>query len=63
MHLVGFAYGAINERLMRHVGQVRGIGGSVEWYRTGSIDEEHYLNQIDVTFPVTARAGCPRVLE
>jgi hypothetical protein len=35
----------------------------VEWYRTGSIDEEQYLNQVDITFPVTTRAGIPRVLE
>ena len=62
-HLIGIAYQTIGERLMRHADSVQGSGGSVEWYRTGSIDEEHYLNQIDITFPVTARAGCPRVLE
>ena len=63
LHLIGVAYGIVGERLMAHADKVQGTGGSVEWYRTGSIGEDHYLNQIDITFPVTARAGCPRVLE
>jgi len=65
--LLGQAYGVISERLMRHTDSLAfGAGdfrGSVEWYRTGSIDEETYLNQVDISFPVTARTGGPRVLE
>jgi len=65
--LLGQAYGVISERLMRHADTLTfGAGdfrGSVEWYRTGSIDAETYLNQIDISFPVTAPAGGPRVLE
>ena len=30
---------------------------------TGSIDAEQYLNQVDITFPIKARADSPRVLE
>jgi len=66
-HLIGQAYGVISARLMAHADTISfgggDFGGSVEWYRTGSIDEETYLNQVDISFPVTARAGGPRVLE
>jgi AraC family transcriptional regulator len=65
--LLGEAYVEIGARIMRHADRLNfgagDFGGSVEWYRTGSIDEEQYLNQVDITFPVTARAGIPRVLE
>ncbi len=65
--LLGAAYGAIGKRLMRHAHYIAfgsgDVGSSVEWYRTGSIDENHFLNQIDISFPVTARADGPRVLE
>lgn len=61
-HLIGRAYEAIGERLMAHP-EMLVVGSSIEWYRTGSIDEQTYLNQVDITFPVTARAGGPRVLE
>lgn len=63
-HRVGEAYALISQRLMARAGHVDfGEGPPVEWYRTGSIDEEAYLNQVDIAFPVAARAGCPRVLE
>ena len=39
------------------------FGATIEWYRTGSVDAEQYLNQVDIAFPVTARASDPRVLE
>lgn len=61
--LIGRAYATISERLMRHARDfefgIGDFGATVEWYRTGSIDEEHYLNQVDITFPVTARARGP----
>jgi AraC family transcriptional regulator len=64
---LGLAYAVISDRLMAHAGAITfsagDFGGSVEWYRTGSIDNETYLNQVDITFPVTARTGGPRVLE
>jgi AraC family transcriptional regulator len=61
---IGEAYAVIGERVMAHADQLDfSPGGSVEWYRTGSIDEETYLNQVDISFPVKARAGGPRVLE
>jgi AraC family transcriptional regulator len=61
---LGEAYGVISDRLMSHTDELEfGVGGSVEWYRTGSIDEHTYLNQVDITFAVTARAGSPRVFE
>lgn len=47
---------------MAHPEMLR-FGASIEWYRTGSIDEETYLNQVDISFPVQTRAGSPRVLE
>ncbi|MGD8682896.1 MAG: AraC family transcriptional regulator [Chloroflexota bacterium] len=59
---IGEAYRLIGERLRRHPQMVR-FGPSIEWYRTGSIDEETYLNQVDISFPITARASDPRVLE
>lgn len=61
-HLIGRAYETIGERLMAHP-EMLVVGASIEWYRTGSIDADTYLNQVDITFPVTARAGSPRVLE
>lgn len=61
-HLIGLAYQVIGERLMAHPDMVV-FGSSIEWYRTGSINEESYLNQVDISFPVKARAGSPRVLE
>ena len=71
--LIGNAYTTISERIMRHAQEFEfgggDFGGTVEWYRTGSIDEHTYLNQIDITFPVTARArgpwnwSEPRILE
>lgn len=65
--MLGLAYAEISARIMRHADRLAfgsgGFRGSVEWYRTGSVDEEHYLNQVDITFPVTARADGPRVLE
>jgi AraC family transcriptional regulator len=61
--LLGHAYGTISERLMRHADAfdfgLDDFHGTVEWYRTGAIDDEHYLNQIDITFPVKARARGP----
>jgi AraC family transcriptional regulator len=63
-HLIGEAYQIIGERMARHAETLEfGTGGSVEWYRTGSIDSSSYLNQIDITFAASARAGGPRVLE
>ena len=63
-HLIGEAYQVIGERLTRHADTLElGSGGSVEWYRTGSIDGSTYFNQIDITFSASARAGGPRVLE
>jgi AraC family transcriptional regulator len=63
-HLIGEAYQVIGERMERHAATLDfGTGGSVEWYRTGSIDASTYLNQIDITFAASARAGGPRVLE
>ncbi len=59
---IGHAYELIGERLMAHPEMIV-FGASVEWYRTGSIDEETYLNQVDISFPVKARAGSPRVFE
>lgn len=65
--LIGQAYGIVSDRLMRHGDRLAfGAGdfsSSVEWYRTGSIDQETYLNQIDISFPVTVLGGGPRVLE
>ncbi|HZW00389.1 MAG TPA: AraC family transcriptional regulator [Candidatus Deferrimicrobium sp.] len=62
--LLGLAYAEIAARLMAHAGELEiGTSGSVEWYRTGSIDEEAYLNQVDISFPVQARAGARRVFE
>jgi AraC family transcriptional regulator len=61
---IGEAYVIIGERLAAHMDSLdAGAGGSVEWYRTGSIDADTYLNQVDIAFPVRARAGGPRVLE
>jgi AraC family transcriptional regulator len=63
-HLIGEAYRVIGERVARHADSLEfGTGGSVEWYRTGSIDAATYLNQIDITFEASARAAGPRVLE
>jgi predicted transcriptional regulator YdeE len=63
-HLIGETYQVIGERMARHAETLEfGTGGSVEWYRTGSIDSSSYLNQIDITFAASARAGGPRVLE
>jgi AraC family transcriptional regulator len=62
--LLGLAYAEIAARLVAHADEFRiGTSGSVEWYRTGSIDEEAYLNQVDISFPVQARAGARRVFE
>ena len=62
-HLIGEAYRIIGERMAAHADTLDlGTGGSVEWYRTGSIDDAMYLNQIDITFQASARAGGPRVL-
>jgi DNA gyrase inhibitor GyrI len=64
---LGLAYAEIGARIMRHADRLAmGAGdfrGSVEWYRTGSIDDDLYLNQVDIAFPITARAGGSRVLE
>ncbi len=65
--MLGLAYAEIGARMMRHADRLA-LGGSdygaaVEWYRTGSIDGDHFLNQVDITFPVTARPGGSRVLE
>ena len=64
---IGLAYEIIGTRLAAHpelfVGEAGDFRGSVEWYRTGSIDQETYLNQIDISFPVTVLGGGPRVLE
>jgi AraC family transcriptional regulator len=59
---IGEAYQVIGERLGRHPEMVR-FGACAEWYRTGSIDEETYLNQVDITFPVNAQPDGPRVFE
>lgn len=59
---IGQAYELIGRRIMAHP-EMAVFGASVEWYRTGSIDEETYLNQVDISFPVKAHAGSPRVLE
>jgi AraC family transcriptional regulator len=59
---IGEVYQVIGQRLTRRPEMVR-FGASIEWYRTGSIDEETYLNQVDITFPVNARADSPRMLE
>ena len=65
--MLGLAYGEISARIMRHADRLEfGRGdfrGAVEWYRTGSVDDQHFLNQVDITFPITARAHGPRVLE
>jgi len=59
---IGYAYELIGRRLMAHP-EMPVFGASIEWYRTGSIDEETYLNQVDISFPVKAHAGGPRVIE
>ncbi len=59
---IGYAYGLISARLMAHPEMIV-YGASIEWYRTGSIDQETYLNQVDISFPVKAQAGSPRVFE
>lgn len=59
---LGHAYELIGQRLMANPEMVV-FGASVEWYRTGSIDEETYLNQVDISFPVKTHAGSPRVFE
>ena len=59
---IGHAYELIGRRFASHPEMVV-YGAAVEWYRTGSIDEETYLNQVDITFPIKARADSPRVLE
>ena len=59
---IGYAYELIGQRLMAHP-EMPVFGASIEWYRTGSIDEEAYLNQVDISFPIKARAGGPRVIE
>ena len=65
--LLGQAYAEIGQRIMRHADRIDfgagDYGAAIEWYRTGSIDEDHFLNQVDIGFPVTARADGPRVLE
>jgi len=59
---IGHAYELIGQRFMSHP-EMMVHGAALEWYRTGSIDEATYLNQVDLAFPVKARAGSPRVLE
>ena len=59
---IGHAYELIGQRVMRHPEMVV-YGASIEWYRTGSIDEDQYLNQVDISFPVRARAGARRDIE
>ena len=59
---IGHAYDLIGRRVMAHP-EMAVFGATIEWYRTGSIDAEQYLNQVDIAFPVTARASDPRVLE
>jgi AraC family transcriptional regulator len=62
--MLGLAYAEIVSRVLSHAGELEFVpGGSVEWYRTGSIDAEAYLNQVDISFPVRARAGSRRVFE
>lgn len=61
--LLGQAYAVVTQRLLQH-GDTLAFGhddfsSSVEWYRTGEIDTEHYLNQVDISFPVTAYARGP----
>jgi AraC family transcriptional regulator len=64
---IGFAYELISQRLMAQPDlfdvETGDFRGPVEWYRTGSIDAETYLNQVDISFPVAPRAGSPRVFE
>ena len=59
---IGYAYELIGQRIMAHP-HMAVFGASIEWYRTGSIDHETYLNQVDISFPIKARASDPRVLE
>ncbi len=59
---IGQAYDLIGRRIMAHP-EMAVFGATIEWYRTGSIDAEQYLNQVDISFPVRARAADPRVLE
>ncbi len=59
---IGHAYALIGRRFASHPEMVV-HGAAVEWYRTGSIDEETYLNQVDISFPIKAHADSPRVLE
>jgi len=62
--MLGLAYVEIVDRILGHAVELEfGTGASMEWYRTGSIDAETYLNQIDISFPVRARAGSRRVFE
>jgi AraC family transcriptional regulator len=58
---IGRAYELIGRRLMAHP-EMPVFGATIEWYRTGSIDEETYLNQVDICFPVKADPGSPRVI-
>ena len=59
---IGHAYELIGARFLKHPEMVV-HGAAIEWYRTGSIDEETYLNQVDITFPIKASTDSPRVLE
>ena len=59
---IGHAYDLIGRRILAHP-EMAVFGATIEWYRTGSVDAEQYLNQVDIAFPVTARASDPRVLE
>lgn len=59
---IGHAYDLIGRRIMAHP-EMAIFGATIEWYRTGSVDAEQYLNQVDIAFPVRARAGDPRVFE
>ena len=59
---IGHAYDLIARRVVAHP-EMAVFGATIEWYRTGSVDAEQYLNQVDIAFPVTARASDPRVLE
>ena len=65
--MLGLAYAEIGARIMRHADRLAfggdDHGAAVEWYRTGSVDDYRFLNQVDITFPVRARAGGGRVLE
>ncbi|MEX1296530.1 MAG: AraC family transcriptional regulator [Candidatus Limnocylindrales bacterium] len=58
---IGYAYELIGHRFADRPEMVV-HGAAVEWYRTGSIDEETYLNQVDIAFPVKAGPDSPRVL-